>query len=900
MGQCSRDQRGRCFRIRCDISNIRHQGTLLSPTRPFKEGYSMSDGRTTVELLDDSSSSSVELLGSSNDGGNTLRCNEATSRLLIVNNTSCATAVLPSVGRQNDDAVNQNNGQPRLETLDFQSVASRDEASTEVRNKGNGKNCAICLSSDDSDILSVHTHVLLSSGDDRSREESEGISASGQKETIPTAEVEIVKMGPRKTPFLGTLPGSIAIAGTKRGQKCSDNKSPPTKRARSATGFDHFGAPLGQICFRTFRRETISDHEAICGNRPLEAPTNEEAHSVAEIAGCPPLETVATPSSLISTSQIPSRKDDNNATISTIPSNADRGPKKVALLEDERWKQNIQTTLQQIQVENAKKKAEILREALCSKNVMLLASKPRRFEIENCLPKHVEIVNLDSELIKEADHPLPQDNVTPIFLKESFGEFGEESKPNIEEESGAAGLGLRCRPKYIDDERNGEIRAVLQRQQDIVRSNPTAVAEHLAMLLREDGTFVKESVAEVDTKSQAETKKSVPYDTVMSSFRELLCTRCMLYDCGLHGLTNAYSSELAAEVAMKKEESGFWKESTPSICLPVVSPLEDVTLSKDEQVIAEKLCFIYDNDVDKVALAMGVPKRSIQMQVSLSAVAFKHVKGNEDLSVFHSMMWEQKGRTSKLSAPARSSESQIMITPCHHTEPCSKETCGCVQNGHPCTNHCIWGPLSRNFFRGCNCQTECTTNLCPCFVAGRECDPDRCRSCQTCTDPAGQLQNRKQTCRNDNVTMRRHKHLLLAKSTLRNVGWGLFCKTELQRYEYIHEYIGEVITDGVAEVRSVQYVKENLSYLFDISSDYCVDGLRKCNKTRFMNHSSEPNVIAKVVLVKGDPHIAFFAKEHIPPQTELFFDYGNSFTFQSGSEEKKPSPKKRQERRSQR
>ncbi len=211
--------------------------------------------------------------------------------------------------------------------------------------------------------------------------------------------------------------------------------------------------------------------------------------------------------------------------------------------------------------------------------------------------------------------------------------------------------------------------------------------------------------------------------------------------------------------------------------------------------------------------------------------------------------------------------------PCDHDEPCSDKTCSCVQNAFFCTKHCVWGKESRNFFRGCNCKRgQCQTNSCPCYTAGRECDPDLCHDCGACTDPP----NREavtQRCRNDRIGMRRHVQLLVGRSQVKEAGWGVYNKSFVKKGDFLVEYIGEVISQEEAERRGCIYDKVDRSYLFNLTSDTVVDANRKGNKARFLNHSSTPNCYTKILTVNGDYRIGIFAKEDIEPQTELFFDY---------------------------
>jgi histone-lysine N-methyltransferase EZH2 len=117
--------------------------------------------------------------------------------------------------------------------------------------------------------------------------------------------------------------------------------------------------------------------------------------------------------------------------------------------------------------------------------------------------------------------------------------------------------------------------------------------------------------------------------------------------------------------------------------------------------------------------------------------------------------------------------------------------------------------------------------------------------------------------------MRRHAHLLLAASTIEDAGWGVYTKHALKKGDFVHEYVGEVISQEEAERRGSIYDKVNQSYLFNLSSDCVVDASRKGNKTRFANHSTKPNCETKMIWVNGDIRIGLFAMVDIEPQTEV-------------------------------
>ncbi|KAG9454955.1 hypothetical protein H6P81_007859 [Aristolochia fimbriata] len=134
-------------------------------------------------------------------------------------------------------------------------------------------------------------------------------------------------------------------------------------------------------------------------------------------------------------------------------------------------------------------------------------------------------------------------------------------------------------------------------------------------------------------------------------------------------------------------------------------------------------------------------------------------------------------------------------------------------------------------------------------------------------------------------------------------GWGLRSWGPIRAGSFICEYTGEIVD-------SVELDDENEAndYMFDPSNcernfvewncnnellveqkpaepeeekssllSFGINANNNGNVSRFMNHSCSPNVFWQPVLYDHDderyPHIMFFAMKHIPPMTELTYDY---------------------------
>ncbi|XP_028766693.1 histone-lysine N-methyltransferase, H3 lysine-9 specific SUVH1-like [Neltuma alba] len=126
-------------------------------------------------------------------------------------------------------------------------------------------------------------------------------------------------------------------------------------------------------------------------------------------------------------------------------------------------------------------------------------------------------------------------------------------------------------------------------------------------------------------------------------------------------------------------------------------------------------------------------------------------------------------------------------------------------------------------------------------------------------------------------------------------GWGLRSWDPIRAGTFICEYVGEVIDN--ARVEELGGENDDDYYVFDTTRCYqqleifpgdtqatkipdslYITARNNGNVARFMNHSCSPNVFWRPILRtntdQSDFHVAFHAIRHIPPMTELTYDYG--------------------------
>ncbi|NP_001234760.1 histone-lysine N-methyltransferase EZ1 [Solanum lycopersicum] len=339
------------------------------------------------------------------------------------------------------------------------------------------------------------------------------------------------------------------------------------------------------------------------------------------------------------------------------------------------------------------------------------------------------------------------------------------------------------------------------------------------------------------------------------------------------------------------------KHASYSKNLPEWKPLEKELYLKGIEIFGRNSCLIARNLLPGLKTCMEVSSymdNRAAAQRGGSSSLFSEDNGKADMDYMEldiptkSRFLRRRGRTRKLKYSSKSSghpsiwrrmadgknQSCIQYNPCGCQPMCGKH-CPCLQNGTCCEKYCGCSKSCKNRFRGCHCaKSQCRSRQCPCFAAGRECDPDVCRNCWvSCGDgslgePPRQGEGQ---CGNMRLLLRQQQRILLSKSEV--AGWGAFLKNPVYKNDYLGEYTGELISHREADKRGKIYDRANSSFLFDLNDQYVLDAYRKGDKLKFANHSSNPNCFAKVMLVAGDHRVGIFAKERIEASEELFYDY---------------------------
>ncbi|XP_066160315.1 uncharacterized protein [Oryza sativa Japonica Group] len=121
------------------------------------------------------------------------------------------------------------------------------------------------------------------------------------------------------------------------------------------------------------------------------------------------------------------------------------------------------------------------------------------------------------------------------------------------------------------------------------------------------------------------------------------------------------------------------------------------------------------------------------------------------------------------------------------------------------------------------------------------------------------------------------KHLVVYKSSIH--GLGLYTSEFIPRGSMVVQYVGEIVGQCVADKREIEYQSgkrqqyKSACYFFKIGKEHIIDATRKGGIARFINHSCQPNCVAKIISVRNEKKVVFFAERHINPGEEITYDY---------------------------
>ena len=209
----------------------------------------------------------------------------------------------------------------------------------------------------------------------------------------------------------------------------------------------------------------------------------------------------------------------------------------------------------------------------------------------------------------------------------------------------------------------------------------------------------------------------------------------------------------------------------------------------------------------------------------------------------------------------------LNYVPCIHfgNEICD-DKCLCSKRGF-CEVFCRCNKiLCKSAYHGCHCfKGDCTSNHCPCFINGRECNPQRCKNCNI--QKSDEIR-----CKNLKLQMDFESKLIVGISPI--AGWGLFSNEYIKKDSLIGEYKGELITDDIVNKRDKFREYENCTYMFKLDDEYTIDSRKMGNLLRYANHSkANSNSYTKIVFSEGQRKIVLIAKRDIFKGEEILFDY---------------------------
>jgi hypothetical protein len=196
--------------------------------------------------------------------------------------------------------------------------------------------------------------------------------------------------------------------------------------------------------------------------------------------------------------------------------------------------------------------------------------------------------------------------------------------------------------------------------------------------------------------------------------------------------------------------------------------------------------------------------------------------------------------------------------PCQdHEGDCTTENCVCAKNRSACEKFCFCSESCKSEFPGCFCVNGCNAS-CSCATNMRECDPDICKCCAFSNLYNDNINNKIVNksefndinlnlfvendmsnninlffdCGNCEIFLGKKKKTCVSNSLVAE-SYGLFAYEDIEKDEFICEYIGELLSKEETDRRSVFNDQLGLNYFFKLNDAYDIDAYAIGNEMRY-------------------------------------------------------------------
>ncbi|XP_074579037.1 histone-lysine N-methyltransferase ASHH3-like [Curcuma longa] len=128
-------------------------------------------------------------------------------------------------------------------------------------------------------------------------------------------------------------------------------------------------------------------------------------------------------------------------------------------------------------------------------------------------------------------------------------------------------------------------------------------------------------------------------------------------------------------------------------------------------------------------------------------------------------------------------------------------------------------------------------------------------------------------CLNKSFQYREQKKMKVVQTE--KCGFGLVSEEDIKQGDFVIEYVGEVLDDKACEERlwKMKDRRDTNFYLCEVNHDMVIDATYKGNKSRFINHSCEPNTEMQKWRADGETRVGIFARRDIRKGEEVTYDY---------------------------